>query len=84
VQHRIKNVGFRDYRKFWTNWFLSPIGKRREQFILATDSAQTILSLSFFACDKAADHTFRFARDPSIGVDCNRLTVVEVSLLMFR
>jgi hypothetical protein len=23
--------------------------------------AQTILSLSFFACDKAADHTFRFA-----------------------
>jgi hypothetical protein len=25
--------------------------------------AQTILSLSFFACDKAADHTFRFARD---------------------
>jgi hypothetical protein len=22
--------------------------------------AQTILSLSFFACDKAADHTFRF------------------------
>jgi hypothetical protein len=27
--------------------------------------AQTILSLSFFACDKAADHTFRFARHPS-------------------
>jgi len=27
--------------------------------------AQTILSLSFFACDKAADHTFRFARNPS-------------------
>jgi hypothetical protein len=26
--------------------------------------AQTILSLSFFACDKAADHTFWFARDP--------------------
>jgi hypothetical protein len=26
--------------------------------------AQTILSLSFFACDKAADHTFRFARHP--------------------
>jgi hypothetical protein len=25
--------------------------------------AQTILSFSFFACDKAADHTFRFARD---------------------
>jgi hypothetical protein len=25
--------------------------------------AQTILSLSFFACDVAADHTFRFARD---------------------
>jgi hypothetical protein len=24
--------------------------------------AQTILSLSFFACDKAADHTFRLAR----------------------
>jgi len=24
--------------------------------------AQTILSLSFFACDKAADHTFLFAR----------------------
>jgi hypothetical protein len=24
--------------------------------------AQTILSLSFFACDKAADHTFRFER----------------------
>jgi len=24
--------------------------------------AQTILSLSFFACDKAADHTFRIAR----------------------
>jgi len=23
--------------------------------------AQTNLSLSFFACDKAADHTFRFA-----------------------
>jgi len=23
--------------------------------------AQTILSLSFFACDKAADHTFRLA-----------------------
>jgi hypothetical protein len=27
--------------------------------------AQTILSLSFFACDKAADHTFLFARHPS-------------------
>ena len=27
--------------------------------------AQTILSLSFFACDKAADHTFRFANNPS-------------------
>jgi hypothetical protein len=27
--------------------------------------AQTILSLSFFACDKAADHTFRFALDPA-------------------
>jgi hypothetical protein len=26
--------------------------------------AQTILSLSFFACDKAADHTFRLARQP--------------------
>jgi hypothetical protein len=26
--------------------------------------AQTNLSLSFFACDKAADHTFRFARHP--------------------
>ena len=24
--------------------------------------AQTNLSTSFFACDKAADHTFRFAR----------------------
>jgi hypothetical protein len=24
--------------------------------------AQTILSLSFFACDEAADHKFRFAR----------------------
>ncbi len=31
--------------------------------------AQTILSLSFFACDKAADHTFRFARDtPKIAL----------------
>src|ERR1017187_1203479 len=28
--------------------------------------AQTILSLSFFACDKAADHTFLFARDPLV------------------
>jgi hypothetical protein len=28
--------------------------------------AQTILSLSFFACDKAADHTFLFAADPSL------------------
>jgi hypothetical protein len=27
--------------------------------------AQTILSLSFFACDKAADHTFLFADHPS-------------------
>ena len=26
--------------------------------------AQTILSLSFFACDKAADHTFRLADNP--------------------
>jgi len=26
--------------------------------------AQTNLSTSFFACDKAADHTFWFARDP--------------------
>jgi len=26
--------------------------------------ARTILSLSFFACDKAADHTYRLARDP--------------------
>ena len=25
--------------------------------------AQTNLSLSFFACNKAADHTFWFARD---------------------
>ncbi len=25
--------------------------------------AQTILSLSFFACDKPADHTYRLARD---------------------
>ena len=29
--------------------------------------AQTILSLSFFACDEAADHTFRFARPTSGG-----------------
>ena len=28
--------------------------------------AQTILSLSFFACDKAADHTFRFADYPGV------------------
>jgi hypothetical protein len=28
--------------------------------------AQTILSPSFFACDKAADHTFRIARHPAI------------------
>ena len=28
--------------------------------------AQTILSLSFFACDKAADHTFLFACNPGI------------------
>jgi hypothetical protein len=27
--------------------------------------AQTILSLSLFACDKAADHTFRVARHPT-------------------
>jgi hypothetical protein len=27
-----------------------------------TETPQTILSLPFFACDKAADHTFRFAR----------------------
>ena len=26
--------------------------------------AQTILSLSFFACDEAADHTFRFVDNP--------------------
>jgi hypothetical protein len=26
--------------------------------------AQTILSLSFFACDKAADHTFLFVDHP--------------------
>jgi hypothetical protein len=26
--------------------------------------AQTNLSSSFFACDKAADHTFRLAHDP--------------------
>ncbi len=32
--------------------------------------AQTILSLSFFACDKAADHTFRFARDPGTIPKC--------------
>jgi hypothetical protein len=25
--------------------------------------AQTILSLSFFACDNTADHTYRLARD---------------------
>jgi hypothetical protein len=29
--------------------------------------AQTILSLSFFACDKAADHTFLFADNPGVG-----------------
>jgi hypothetical protein len=33
--------------------------------------AQTILSLSFFACDEAADHTFRFARYPP-RVDAKR------------
>ena len=27
--------------------------------------AQTNLSPSFFACDKAADHTFRFVRQPT-------------------
>ena len=30
--------------------------------------AQTNLSLSLFACDKAADHTFRLARHPSVGM----------------
>jgi len=33
--------------------------------------AQTILSLSFFACDKAADHTFWFARDSDLGAEWN-------------
>jgi hypothetical protein len=28
--------------------------------------AQTILSLSFFACDKAADHTFLLADDAGV------------------
>jgi len=28
--------------------------------------AQSILPLSFFACDKAADHTFQFARQPPV------------------
>jgi hypothetical protein len=32
--------------------------------------AQTILSLSFFACDEAADHTFRFARDSGAIAEC--------------
>jgi hypothetical protein len=31
--------------------------------------AQTNLSPSFFACDKAADHTFRFARYPTIEIE---------------
>jgi hypothetical protein len=34
--------------------------------------AQTILSLSFFACDKAADHTFLFAREIGIGAAVTR------------
>jgi hypothetical protein len=29
--------------------------------------AQTNLSTSFFACDKAADHTFRIADNPPSG-----------------
>jgi hypothetical protein len=31
--------------------------------------AQTILSVSFFACDKAADHTFRLARQNDLNTD---------------
>src|SRR5579864_310773 len=33
--------------------------------------AQTNLSISLFACDKAADHTFRVARDPSTKAAAN-------------
>jgi hypothetical protein len=29
--------------------------------------AQTILSPSFFACNKAADHTFLFADEPGVN-----------------
>jgi hypothetical protein len=48
--------------------------KRPETF------AQTILSLSFFACDKAADHTFRFGRH-SGGAVMASLVLVRSSLL---
>jgi hypothetical protein len=34
--------------------------------------AQTNLSTSFFACDKAADHTFRVARYPLLDVRFER------------
>jgi protein involved in temperature-dependent protein secretion len=45
--------------------------------------AQTILSLSFFACDKAADHTFLFARlhEAASAADafaCSKETIWEV------
>jgi hypothetical protein len=36
--------------------------------------AQTILSLSFFACDKAADHTFPLARDSIRIIETPRYT----------
>jgi len=43
--------------------------------------AQTILSLLFFACDKAADHTFRFARD-SAGTQTGQTRIVSCDRLV--
>jgi len=45
--------------------------------------AQANLSPSFFACDKAADHTFLFARQPSRTGDERLWTALFVPLPRF-
>jgi hypothetical protein len=42
--------------------------------------AQTILSPSFFACDKAADHTFRFARQNEAARAADATACIDTSL----
>ncbi len=42
--------------------------------------AQTILSLSFFACDKAADHTCRFARQNEAARAADAAACIDASV----